>query len=95
MAFCIALSGPPELTAQRDEALARLNDLSGYLEQLTRRVSPAVVAIMATGYAPLPQTRLKELMTGLEIQRSVLLGDGRLELLLAVNAATPSPQSRS
>ena len=46
------------------------------------------------GYAPLPQTRLKELVTGLEIQRSVLLGDGRLELLLAVSAPTPR-RSRS
>jgi hypothetical protein len=43
------------------------------------------------GYAPLPQSRLKELMQGIEVQRSVLLGDGRLELLLA---ATQSP-SRS
>ena len=38
------------------------------------------------GYAPVPQSRLKELMVGIEVQRSVLLGDGRLELLLA---ATP------
>jgi serine protease Do len=55
LAFCIALSYPGELRAQRDQALARLNDLSEYLEQLTQRVSPAVVAIMATGYTPLQQ----------------------------------------
>jgi hypothetical protein len=35
------------------------------------------------GYAPQPQSRLKELMVGLEVQRSVLLADGRLEMLLA------------
>ena len=34
-------------------------------------------------YAPLPQSKLKELLHGFEVQRSVLLGDGRLELLLA------------
>lgn len=35
------------------------------------------------GYAPQPQSRLKDLMVGMEVQRSVLLGDGRLELLLS------------
>ncbi len=34
------------------------------------------------GYAPLPQSRLKQLLHGFEVRRSVLLGDGRLELLL-------------
>ncbi|NIN73347.1 MAG: PDZ domain-containing protein [Gemmatimonadetes bacterium] len=55
LALCIVLSGPAELAAQRDQALSRLNDLSVYIEQLTQRVSPAVVAIMATGYSPLQQ----------------------------------------
>jgi serine protease Do len=55
LAFCIALSYPAELPAQRDQALARLKELSEYLEQLTQRVTPAVVAIMATGYTPLQQ----------------------------------------
>ncbi len=34
------------------------------------------------GYAPLPHGRLKDLLLGFSVQRSVLLGDGRLELLL-------------
>jgi hypothetical protein len=35
------------------------------------------------GYAPHPQGRLKELLGGFAVQRSVLLADSRLELLLA------------
>lgn len=34
------------------------------------------------GYAPHPQARLKELLQGLSVQRSVLLKESRLELLL-------------
>ncbi|UCC72760.1 MAG: trypsin-like peptidase domain-containing protein [Gemmatimonadota bacterium] len=58
LALCVVLDLPADLAAQsegRDRALARLQDLSGYLEELTRRVSPAVVAIVATGYQPLQQ----------------------------------------
>lgn len=35
------------------------------------------------GYAPLAQSRLKQLLLGFEVRRSVLLGDGRVELFLA------------
>lgn len=38
------------------------------------------------GYAPLPQSRLKELLVGLEVQRSVLLAESRLELLLGAHS---------
>ena len=34
------------------------------------------------GYAPLPQSRLQELLDGFSFDRSVLLADSRLELLL-------------
>lgn len=36
-------------------------------------------------YAPHPQGRLKELLSGFRVQRSVLLSDGRLELLLSAS----------
>ncbi len=35
------------------------------------------------GYAPLPQSRLKDALGCFEMKRSVLLADGRLEMLLA------------
>ncbi len=35
------------------------------------------------GYAPLPQSRLKTALGSFEMKRSVLLADGRLEMLLA------------
>lgn len=35
------------------------------------------------GYAPLPQSRLKQALSRFEMQRSVLLADSRLEMLLA------------
>ncbi|QFU76389.1 hypothetical protein EY643_12350 [Halioglobus maricola] len=34
------------------------------------------------GYAPLPQSKLKEVLEGFEIRRTVLLADSRLEMLL-------------
>lgn len=37
------------------------------------------------GYAPLPQSRLKELFTGFAMKRTILLADSRLEMLLSAN----------
>jgi len=48
-------------------------------EELVLRDRPT----MLPGYAPLPQSRLKEALSGFEMQRSVLLADSRLEMLLA------------
>ena len=39
------------------------------------------------GYAPHPQGKLKELLHGFEVKRSVLLADSRLELLLRAKAS--------
>ena len=48
-------------------------------EELVLRDRPAPLP----GYAPLPQSKLKEALTAFEMKRSVLLADSRLELLLA------------
>ena len=48
-------------------------------EELVLRDRPAPLP----GYAPLPQSKLKEVLTAFEMKRSVLLADSRLELLLA------------
>lgn len=54
--LALSLAAPQQLAAQRGErALQRLRELSDYLEALTGQVSPAVVAILATGYKPLQQ----------------------------------------
>jgi serine protease Do len=58
LAICLSVGAATEAAAQQgsgDRALARLRDLSEYLQTLTEEVSPAVVAILATGYQPLQQ----------------------------------------
>ncbi len=47
--------------------------------ELTVRARPAALP----GYSPHPQNRLKELLSGFTIVRSVLLADSRLEMALA------------
>jgi S1-C subfamily serine protease len=69
LALWLALSGPAELAAQRDQDLSKLNEISRYLEQLTQQVSPAVVAIVAMGYTPLQQG--DEPGTGLLTRRQI------------------------
>lgn len=50
----VAAASPPALQAQsRDRAIARLAELSDSFEALSEKVSPAVVQIVATGFAPL------------------------------------------
>ena len=54
---CFTVSAPAEAAAQRgsrDRALAALDELSRSFEALSEKVNPAVVQILATGYA-LPQ----------------------------------------
>jgi len=43
------------------------------------------------GYAPMPQSRLKAVLEGFRLERSVLLADGRLELLLAAGGPPAKP----
>lgn len=47
-------------------------------------VKPRATAL--PGYSPHSQRELKELLTGFDIERSVLLPDSRLELLLRAKA---------
>jgi len=57
LVFSVAMALPVETAAQRsrDGSLSGLRDLSEYFKELSERVSPAVVAILATGYQPLQQ----------------------------------------
>jgi serine protease Do len=57
MVACVAVLAPAEAAAQRrDRALEALAGLSASFEALSHKVNPAVVQIMARGYAPLQAT---------------------------------------
>lgn len=48
----------------------------------TDKINIRTRSVFLPSYAPQPQARLKELLNGFNFDRSVLLPDGRLELLL-------------